>query len=133
MGICVHPPMLVMELMPRGSVYDIIYDVNKQVHWSMIYKFAFDAAKGMTRLHSEAILHRDLKSKNLLVDQNWAVKVADFGLSGLKVRSPEQGNVIFGIKYCRNLSSHARLSAPVGYNIISVVQCAELYPSLQLR
>ena len=84
MGICVQPPMMVMEYLPRGSVYDILYDKDKEVHWTLVYKFALEAAKGMTRLHSESILHRDLKSKNLLVDYNWTVKVSDFGLSGLK-------------------------------------------------
>ena len=84
MGVCVHPPMLVMELLPRGSVHDVIHHKKTELHWSIVFKFALDAAKGMTRLHSESILHRDLKSKNLMVDQNWTVKVSDFGLSGLK-------------------------------------------------
>ena len=44
---------------------------------------AFDAAKGMQYLHSRQppIIHRDLKSPNLLVDAHWHVKVSDFGLS----------------------------------------------------
>ncbi len=44
---------------------------------------ALEAAKGMLYLHSRAepVLHRDLKSANLLVDKHWHVKVADFNLS----------------------------------------------------
>ena len=84
MGICVQPPMMVMEYLPRGSIFDIIYNKNHEIHWTLVYKFAIEAARGMTRLHSESILHRDLKSKNLLVDSNWTVKVSDFGLSRLK-------------------------------------------------
>lgn len=44
---------------------------------------ALEAAKGMLYLHSraDAVLHRDLKSANLLVDKHWRVKVADFNLS----------------------------------------------------
>jgi serine/threonine protein kinase len=44
---------------------------------------ALEAAKGMHYLHTRAasVLHRDLKSANLLVDKHWRVKVADFNLS----------------------------------------------------
>jgi len=47
---------------------------------------ALDVAKGMNYLHrsSPPIVHRDLKSPNLLVDKNWTVKVCDFGLSRQK-------------------------------------------------
>lgn len=47
---------------------------------------ALDVAKGMNYLHSShpTIVHRDLKSPNLLVDKNWVVKVSDFGMSRLK-------------------------------------------------
>ena len=38
-----------------------------------------DAARGMCFLHGEGVLHRDLKSANLLVDRGYRVKVCDFG------------------------------------------------------
>jgi serine/threonine protein kinase len=47
---------------------------------------ALDAAKGMLHLHSQnpPVLHRDLKSANLMVDKHWNVKVADFNLAKMK-------------------------------------------------
>uniref|UniRef100_A0ACD5WAJ5 Uncharacterized protein n=1 Tax=Avena sativa TaxID=4498 RepID=A0ACD5WAJ5_AVESA len=50
---------------------------------------AIDIARGMNYLHNSipTIVHRDLKSSNLLVDKNWNVKVADFGLSRLKIET----------------------------------------------
>ena len=47
-------------------------------------KMAYQAAKGMHFLHSSGIVHRDLKSLNLLLDSKWNVKVSDFGLTKFK-------------------------------------------------
>lgn len=48
-----------------------------------IRKMCVDTCKGMTYLHSVGICHRDLKTGNLLVDKDWNIKVADFGLARL--------------------------------------------------
>ena len=45
---------------------------------------ALDAACGMLSLHGRDIVHRDLKSPNLLIDDSWRVKVADFNLASLR-------------------------------------------------
>jgi serine/threonine protein kinase len=47
-------------------------------------KMAYQASKGMHFLHSSGIVHRDLKSLNLLLDAKWNVKVSDFGLTKFK-------------------------------------------------
>lgn len=54
-----------------------------ELDWQKRLSMALDAAKGMHYLHSSQppIVHRDLKSANLLVDKHWRVKVADFNLS----------------------------------------------------
>jgi serine/threonine protein kinase len=54
-----------------------------ELGWNRRLNMALEAAKGMLYLHSraDAVLHRDLKSANLLVDKHWRVKVADFNLS----------------------------------------------------
>jgi len=85
LGACTDPPdiCIIMEFMPRGSLYNIIHDKSIALAWDLIKRMAIDAAKGMAYLHTSTpkIIHRDLKSHNLLVDENWKVKVSDFGLS----------------------------------------------------
>jgi hypothetical protein len=78
-----NEPFLVLEYMSRGTLRDVLYNVD-EVDLSSIRKlnFALDAARGMQFLHglSPPRIHRDLKSANLLVSDEWVVKVADFGL-----------------------------------------------------
>ena len=58
-------------------------DIMAELDWTKRLNMALDAAKGMLYLHSRSpvVLHRDLKSANLLVDKHWRAKVADFNLS----------------------------------------------------
>src|SRR5690606_7633046 len=48
---------------------------------SLKIKLATQAAQGMHFLHSSGILHRDLKSPNILLDDKWNAKISDFGLT----------------------------------------------------
>ncbi|XP_074311487.1 serine/threonine-protein kinase EDR1 isoform X2 [Silene latifolia] len=88
MGAVTRPPHLsiVTEFLPRGSLYRILHRPNFQIDEKRRIKMALDVARGMNCLHTSTptIVHRDLKSPNLLVDKNWNVKVGDFGLSRLK-------------------------------------------------
>ncbi|TKY61054.1 Serine/threonine-protein kinase EDR1 [Spatholobus suberectus] len=88
MGAVTRPPNLsiVTEFLPRGSLYRLIHRPNNQLDERRRLRMALDAARGMNNLHNctPVIVHRDLKSPNLLVDKNWVVKVCDFGLSRMK-------------------------------------------------
>jgi sterile alpha motif and leucine zipper-containing kinase AZK len=88
LGYVTHPPNLsiLTEYLPRGSLYRLLHRPNSKVDETRRLKMALDVAKGMNYLHSShpTIVHRDLKSPNLLVDKNWVVKVSDFGMSRLK-------------------------------------------------
>ncbi|XP_010242197.1 PREDICTED: serine/threonine-protein kinase EDR1-like [Nelumbo nucifera] len=88
MGAVTRPPNLsiLTEFLPRGSLYRLLHRSGVQLDEKRRLRMALDVAKGMNYLHTShpTIVHRDLKSPNLLVDKNWVVKVCDFGLSRLK-------------------------------------------------
>lgn len=77
---------IVSEFLPRGSLFRLLQRNTPGMDWKRRVRMALDIARGMNYLHhlNPPIVHRDLKSSNLLVDKNWTVKVGDFGLSRLK-------------------------------------------------
>ncbi|KAJ8623407.1 hypothetical protein MRB53_031936 [Persea americana] len=88
MGAVTSPQRLciVTEFLPRGSLFRLLQRNTAKLDWRRRVHMALDVARGMNYLHhcNPPIIHRDLKSSNLLVDRNWTVKVGDFGLSRLK-------------------------------------------------
>ena len=76
---------LVLELMPRGGLDGMLWDKSVRLTWeSPLLRMALDAAHAMVHLHSmrpQPVIHRDLKSMNLLIDDVMTAKLADFGES----------------------------------------------------
>ena len=88
-GVCLSPPCIVMEHCGRGALYDVLGAARASpaaaapLTWRWRLHVALDAALGMLHLHSRSppVVHRDLKSPNLLLDAASRCKVADFNLS----------------------------------------------------
>jgi len=95
MAASTKPPnmCIVMEYMGLGSLYDLLHnELIESIPFHLKAKMAYQSAKGMHFLHSCGIVHRDLKSLNLLLDIKWNVKVSDFGLTKFK-EDLKQGSV----------------------------------------
>lgn len=78
---------MVVELASGGSLRQYLHSTGGPLAHALQTAFLHDIATGMSFLHSEGILHRDLKSANVLMFDNGRLKLCDFGLSKIKAES----------------------------------------------
>lgn len=104
LGYCYNysNPMLIYEYMPNGSLADALHGKssinNLLADWVTRYNIAVGIAQGLCYLHhdcSPLVIHRDVKSNNILLDSNLVARVADFGVGKL-VESNEAMSTIAG-------------------------------------
>ncbi|KAL4339848.1 hypothetical protein GQ457_08G021340 [Hibiscus cannabinus] len=80
-----HQRIIVCDLMKNGSLYDHLFGPTKaRLSWPIRQKIALGMARGLAYLHHGAqpmIIHRDIKASNILLDDMFEAKVADFGLA----------------------------------------------------
>ncbi|XP_010260335.1 PREDICTED: receptor-like protein kinase HSL1 [Nelumbo nucifera] len=95
--------LLVYEYMPNGSLGDLLHSSKGGLlDWPTRYKIAVDAAEGLSYLHHDCvppIVHRDVKSNNILLDREFGARVADFGVAkvvDMVEKGPKSMSVIAG-------------------------------------
>merc|ERR1712137_895100 len=88
-------PFLVMEYVAKGDLYHILHESDSKdpISDDKICAWAMDIACGMQYLHSLGIIHRDLKSLNILVTHDDRCKIIDYGASRVNVDTNMTGNI----------------------------------------
>ncbi|MFS7927938.1 putative protein kinase RLK-Pelle-CrRLK1L-1 family [Helianthus anomalus] len=94
---------LVYEYMHNGTLYDHLHKNDTVLTWSQLLKICIGAARGLDYLHTgtgtqQGVIHRDVKSSNILLDQNYAAKIADFGLAKIGPINQTHTHVITTVK-----------------------------------
>ena len=102
LGACMseHSLCLLTEYMPNGSLEDHLTRLRregKRMRESRVVSLTLDVVKGLNWLHHKGIIHRDLKSANILLDAAGKGKLADFGLSHVRRRRDESMNGYHGV------------------------------------
>nr|XP_043635254.1 receptor-like protein kinase THESEUS 1 [Erigeron canadensis] len=78
--------ILVYEYMPHGTLENLLYQLHTPLSWVERLKICIGAARGLDYLHTGTgievgVIHRDVKSSNILIHESWAAKISDFGLA----------------------------------------------------
>ncbi|KAK1578140.1 hypothetical protein Q3G72_027855 [Acer saccharum] len=90
LGCCLETevPLLVYEFVTNRTLFDHIHNKDKAptIPWETRLRIAAETTEVLSYLHSGAgtpVIHRDVKSSSILLDDNFTVKVSDFGSSNL--------------------------------------------------
>ncbi|CAN6975913.1 unnamed protein product [Brassica oleracea var. botrytis] len=83
-GAYKDPPVycVLTEYLPEGSLRSFLHKPeNRSLSLKKLIEFALDIARGMEYIHSRRVIHRDLKPENVLIDEDFQLKIADFGIA----------------------------------------------------
>uniref|UniRef100_A0A0D9VPH0 Protein kinase domain-containing protein n=1 Tax=Leersia perrieri TaxID=77586 RepID=A0A0D9VPH0_9ORYZ len=116
--------MVIYEYMVNGSLWDALHGTRKGktlMDWVSRYNVAAGVAAGLAYLHHDCrppVIHRDVKSSNVLLDANMDAKIADFGLARVMARAHETVSVVAG--------SYGYIAPEYGYTL-KVDQKSDIY------
>lgn len=83
LGSCHHAPhvVMIMEYMPNGSLYALLFSKKQRLDFAIRATMAWQVANGISYLHDIFVVHRDLKTMNIVLDHDLNCKICDFGLA----------------------------------------------------
>ncbi|KAG8057868.1 hypothetical protein GUJ93_ZPchr0002g25340 [Zizania palustris] len=116
--------MMMYEFMPNGSLWEALHGPPERrtlMDWVSRYDVAAGVAQGLAYLHHDchpAVIHRDIKSNNILLDGNMEARIADFGLARALARADESVSVVAG--------SYGYIAPEYGYTL-KVDQKSDIY------
>jgi len=87
---------LVTEFMSGGDLRSILGNKAVELSWRLRLTLARDALEGIAHLHASDLIHRDIKTENLLVDDDWRIVVADYGFARKAAAGNRQAMTILG-------------------------------------
>nr|XP_043629864.1 receptor like protein kinase S.2-like [Erigeron canadensis] len=95
--------ILVYEYLPQGTLEGCLYKSGTSLTWLQRLNICIGAARGLDYLHTgtgtkHGIIHRDVKSSNILLDENYAAKISDFGLAKVGPANQTHTFVSTGVK-----------------------------------
>ncbi|CAN0920911.1 Receptor-like protein kinase 7 [Linum grandiflorum] len=108
--------LLVYEYLPNGSLWDRLHSSSSDkvvMDWELRYAIALGSARGLEYLHhcfDRPVIHRDVKSSNILLDEEWNPRIADFGLAKILHGSPVDNHWSHGIA-----GTHGYMAPEYGY------------------
>ncbi|KAG8636733.1 serine/threonine-protein kinase STY13 isoform X2 [Manihot esculenta] len=80
---------VVVEYLPGGTLKQyLIRNRRKKLAFKIVIQLALDLARGLSYLHSKKIVHRDVKTENMLLDAHRTLKIADFGVARVEAQNP---------------------------------------------
>lgn len=80
---------VIVEYCPGGALKSyLIKNRRRKLAFKVVIQLALDLARGLSYLHSQKIVHRDVKTENMLLDKTRTVKIADFGVARLEASNP---------------------------------------------
>ncbi|KAJ0974093.1 hypothetical protein J5N97_016058 [Dioscorea zingiberensis] len=81
---------VVVEYLPGGTLKQyLIKHRQRKLAYKIVIQLALDLSRGMSYLHSRKIVHRDVKTENMLLDVNRTLKIADFGVARVEAQNPQ--------------------------------------------